>query len=175
MGLAAMGILSIFWCLGSFDGHTGDAPSASFRGYEGSEDGADVVAVLWLTNSSERTFEYFSANAMSSNGTEMVCCEFSDQTKTGWTNWIAAITRPNYTSFTLPPHSGTLVAAQVPKDGRVRRVAVICIDPHKRLTGILARLRKLWWRVRPPRIRSMRVWCDTELSYQPQTYHESAK
>ncbi len=176
VGLIVIGVLLFLWVLEKQDDRAERPLTATFRNYEGSEDGSEMVAVLWLTNSSDRTFGYVSANAMSSNGTVLVGRELSDRTGTGWTNWITRITGPGpITSYTLPPHSGTLVATPFPNDGGIRRVAVVCFEPHKQLPGILAELRRLWWKVRPPRSRSVKVWCETELSYRQQTYSESGK
>ncbi len=176
VGLIVIGLLLFFWVLEKQDNRAERPLTATFRSYEGSEDGSEVFAVLWLTNSSDRTFGYYSANAMSSNGTVIVACEFSDQTGTGWTNGFTGITGPGpITTYTLPPHSGDRVAAPIPKDGRIRRVAVICPELPKRLPGILEQLRRFWLKVRPPRSRSVKVWCDTELSYRQRTDSESAK
>jgi hypothetical protein len=170
VGSIASGVLFVSLLSWKRDDRVGAPLAAIFRNYEKSEDGTNVVAVMWLTNSSERTFEYFYANGISSNGTDIVRCEFSEQTGKGWTNWIPPMIGPPYIRFTLAPHSGTLVAAPLPEEGRILKVAVLCIEPTKRLSGISARLRRLWWRVRPPRIFSVSVWCDAELSY-PQQKH----
>ena len=167
-GLTAIGLLVVSWVLVKHD-DPGNSPLAIvFKGYERSDDGSNSVAVMWLTNLSWRTFEYISANGMSSNGAEIVLCEFSDKTDSGWTNFINSVPWPRYTSYTLPPHSGTFVAARIANPGlnhgRVRKIAVLCMEPPRRLSGALERLRRLWWRINPPRITSMKVWCETELS-----------
>jgi hypothetical protein len=49
------------------------------------------------------------------------------------------------------------------------------VEPPKKLSGIFARISRLWRRLKPPPDRCMRIWCNTELSYLQQKSHEAAK
>src|SRR5262245_31428559 len=137
----------------------------TFRQYERTEDDSNVVAVLCLTNSSDRKFAYISANQISSNGVEIARCQFREQTGAGWTNWMEQKSQsPVVTTFTLMPQSSTLVAAPVPKDGRVANVGIFCIELPEKWPWVFERLKPFVSRLLPPRRNGVCVWCETAVS-----------
>ncbi len=166
--------------------------SLTFQRYSDLDPHVGDVAFLYLTNASKRSCMLF----MTGNSNTLVLdtsfgrfrqswlvnCEFSDQTPSGWTNWIQQpspfIQSNAYAS--LPPHSGIVVRVPLPPSGQNRKVAVLYrpdpppwqqwlfSTPRGQSMGLIlvrmlpraARLRLL--RQEP----LLRTWCDRPLTNQ---------
>ncbi|MGZ5528228.1 MAG: hypothetical protein ACXWJB_06135, partial [Limisphaerales bacterium] len=105
--------------------------------------------------------------APAEDGTSSVCCEFSDKTATGWTNWMERIGTPSgYKAAVLLPHSSLNVAVPLAPAGQPRKVAVLCIPDLRDSTRTWDKVH-LWLLPHLPlhmrRISLSKVWCDREL------------
>jgi hypothetical protein len=152
------------------------------------------VAFLWITNSSAKTYGFgmmggtntylrdapfgFSRKQSSSDGSYMPICEFRDLTRGGSTHPPVSFASLGL-CMTVGPHSARRLRVALPPEGQKRKVAVLCIElplPGTRpfwTTSIgLTVLRMLPRSVarkamhRDPAV--LRVWCDRELSRDPE-------
>ena len=141
----------------------------------------EVVAFLWLTNASGKTYRLAMTGNTSTNpegwggykASFMVAYEFRDEPPGSITNSAppASFTSPGQ-AVVLAPHSGVRLRVPLPPEGQKRKVAVICEEqpagPPWFLTNrfgfsIFRRLpRTIRHKMIQPAV--LRVWCAQELS-----------
>ncbi len=149
--------------------------SANFLRYAVASDGITQVAVLTVTNQTGHSFKMPLASGRSSSGVDefRVCCQFSEKTATGWTNWTERIGTPSgFTAVTLLPYSSLDVTVPLASAGQRRKVAVLCL-PNLRESALTSDKVHLWLLTHlPARYRRMSlttIWCDRELCSTSQT------
>ena len=162
--------------------------SLTFQRYSDHDLYVDHVAYLWLTNASNK--RYFVAMPGNSNTlalgniyhperySYLIDGEFSDQTATGWSNWIQQdlpLGSARTTYLALSPGSGLRIRVPLQKNGRPRKAAVFYEEQSTNISKIWTSRLGLDLLVRlPPSLQSKvlqpktlwhEVWCDRELLY----------
>lgn len=135
--------------------------TASFMGYNVLDGGTEKLAVIRLTNSSSRSFWYFTNGEIASNGAPVVTCWYRAETNGGWSEWNEPAPLPKSpTLFSLSPGSSDLVAVRMSHKVENSQIGVLCLEKRTDWPEPLRNLRRLWWKVVPPKASSIRAWCD---------------
>jgi hypothetical protein len=130
-----------------------------------SADGGQLVCYLMLTNASKNSYRLFlnGTNALGSDGSVMISCEYSAETTNGWTNRTDHLFAP-ITTIQFPPRASLVVRVPAPYNRQALKVAALCVEVPRQLPPILdwAR-RRIWWRITRPQATYYKAWCDQEL------------
>jgi hypothetical protein len=116
--------------------------SLVFQRYSDLDPYVGDVAFLWLTNASSNSYLLTMTGSTNTvvldtlfgrfRQSWMVNCQFSDETSTGWTNWIQmpSPVRGSNAYLSLGPRSGFVIRVPLPEDGQRRKVAVLYEGPY---------------------------------------------
>ncbi|MEY2409134.1 MAG: hypothetical protein QOF48_1804, partial [Verrucomicrobiota bacterium] len=146
--LAVAGFL--FWVI---DGNSPGLLKAVFVRFENSSDGTNNLAVLFLTNSSNKTFTLFK-----DGNSDRI---FSMCIPTGTMEETVAM-GGNAVHFSLGPGSNATFRVQLPQTGKVVHLAVLYILPARKVPRVLVPMQLFCWRVFRPKFVQWAV-CDQDI------------
>jgi hypothetical protein len=137
--------------------------AASFLGYDLLDEGSEPLALIRLTNSSSRSFWYITGGEIASNGASVVTCVYRTDNGGAWNEWTELPPPPKSTTyFSLSPGGSDVVAARLSRKVKDSQIGVLCLEKRTNWPEPLQSLRRLWWKVVPPKSSSVRAWCNLE-------------
>ena len=135
---------------------------AEFQGFDKIDGGSDVLAVMRITNTSSRSFMYYTVDEIASCGAEVALCRYREKVPTVWREWNEPLSSPITGGRFLKPGATALVAAKVSKTNAVCQIRVLFVRELPRWPEPLQQVRQLWWKLIPPKSRSVPAWCEME-------------
>lgn len=155
---AALLVLTVAGVIGLLIGESAAPVKAKFVGFSTSSNGP--VVVLRVTNESARAFILSSLNNF-----ETVVGGFRGRSSNDFVVNFEPKGSPMY-SLPFAPHSESNCQVRLPMDGGVGWPAVQCVFDPTPGSDFRGRIKKLWWRIRPPGVMSLKfTWavCDQEI------------
>jgi hypothetical protein len=150
--LALLGLV-----FGVFEGDSKGAVKVSIVRFEKSNDGKATLAVLLLTNGTDRWLQVHEIN----NPSGLIFYKFISSSPTGEVVWTPP--GPRGGQFVLEEHYAFHFKVSLPEDGRAGRISMFCEMLPKKLPPGLSHARELMWNVYYPALKEVWAVCDQEI------------
>jgi hypothetical protein len=152
--VAAVAVLGLTLAVGGFvfrlfDGNSVGLLKTTFVRFENSSDGTNNFAVLFLTNSSDKTFTLFKERNSDRIFTECIPAGTMGE-------GVRAF------HFSFGPGSSATFHVQLPQTGKVVHLAVLYIVPARKVPRLLVPMQMFWRRVFRPKLVERAV-CDQDI------------